>query len=262
MSKVVIILVLLLLVAVGAGAYYMMNKTSEEPIIAPTMGPTLPPTPVDPFPYDISGLSGRYTIESASESEWRDISGMDNHASVDRGTLKVTPTEVSGTPADGVKFPAEVLGTRDVYTLFYVAKYNGTTRKRIFDGTNGNWLSSFHSGKVGIAHHGRWMTPTISIHPGDEWLMGTDSIGLYRSNGRDRVTVEGNENTTAQITINSGQYVQRETSDWAVKEVIFYNRKLSEPEIIKVEKYLKKKYMSSGTENYRIYESDIEGFSL
>jgi hypothetical protein len=263
MSIIVIIIVLLLLVAVGAGAYYVMNQTPEE--VPDIIGPTLPPTPVDPFPYDISGLSGRYTIESASESDWKDISGLENHASVDRGTLKVTPTEVSGTPDDGVKFPVEVFGARDVYTLFYVAKYNGTTRKRIFDGINNNWLSSFNGGKVGVTHHRSWMTPNTSIHPGDEWLMATDSIGLYRTNGRNRVTVDGNEDSTDQITINSGHYSTTsnpQTSDWAVKEVIFYNRKLSEPEIIKVEKYLRDRYMSSGTEYYTIYESGIEGFSL
>jgi hypothetical protein len=264
MSKIVIIIIVLLLLG-AAGAYYyfyVMNKTPEEPTLAPTMGPT---PPLDSFPYNIPGLSGRYTIESASESEWNDISGLGHHASVDRGTLKVTPTEVSGTPADGVKFPVEVLGTRDVYTLFYVAKYNGPQRKRIFDGINNNWLSSFLGGKVGVAHHRNWMTPSVSIHPGDEWLMGTDSIGLYRSNGRNRVTVDGNEHSTDQITINSGQHSTGDTpqtSDWAVKEIIFYNRKLSEPEIINVEKYLKKKYMSSGTENYRIHERGIEGFSF
>jgi hypothetical protein len=39
-----------------------------------------------------------------------------------------------------------------------------------------------------------------------------------------------------------GQYASSQSSDWAVKEVIFYNRILSPGEIEKVETYLFKKY--------------------
>jgi flagellar basal body-associated protein FliL len=56
MSKIVIIIIVLLLLG-AAGAYYyfyVMNKTPEEPTLAPTMGPT---PPLDSFPYNIPGLS-------------------------------------------------------------------------------------------------------------------------------------------------------------------------------------------------------------
>ncbi len=163
---------------------------------------------------------------------------------MDRGALKVSASEVSGTTADGLKFPAAVMGTGNEYTLFYVAKYNGASKGRIFDGTSNNWLSGFWTAKVGVAYHDSWMTQSsTSIHPADQYIQGTDSIGVFRTNGVDRVTVFGNTRTTGQITINSGFGTSRnEASEWAVKEVIIYNLKLLEADILKIEEYLHSMY--------------------
>ena len=225
-------------------------------------------TPVDPFPTSITGLSGRYDVGSATSSVWNDKSSNANHAPVDRGTLKVTSTDVTGTTADGLKFPTTVLGTGSAYTLLYVGKYNGATKGRIFDATNNNWLSTWWSSRVGVAHHDGWMTAYdkgVLPNGSTELVQGTDSMGIYRLNGVGRKTLEhpAVPRNPAQITINSGQFVGGETSDWAMKEVIFYNRVLTLDEIKQVEKYLKDKYMSSGTETYIIGDDkEIEAFSF
>ena len=225
-----------------------------------------PVPPVDPFPTSITGLSGRYDVGSATASVWNDKSSNANNAPVDRGTLKVTATDVTGTKADGLKFPTAVLGTDSAYTLLYVGKYNGETKGRIFDATNNNWLSTWWATRVGVAHHNGWMTAHetgVLPNGSTELVQGTDSMGIYRLNGVDKKTAEPGAAKPTQITINSGQFVAGESSDWAMKEVIFYNRVLTIAEITQVEKYLKDKYMSSGTETYTIGDDkEIEGFTF
>jgi hypothetical protein len=240
------------------------GEEKEDPVV-----PKTPVAPVDPFPTSITGLSGRYDVGSATASAWNDKSSNANNAPVDRGTLKVTATDVTGTPADGLKFPTAVIGTGGAYTLLYVGKYNGATKGRIFDATTNNWLSTWWGKHVGVAHHNGWLTAHESgVLPNGstELVQGTDSMGIYRLNGVDRKTAEPGAAKPAQITINSGQYSGQygdETSDWAMKEVIFYNRVLTTAEITQVEKYLKDKYMSSGTETYTIgNDKEIEAFSF
>tara|TARA_B100000497_G_scaffold61732_1_gene70045 strand:+ start:1028 stop:1813 length:786 start_codon:yes stop_codon:yes gene_type:complete len=251
----------LMVVCSSSLAAVMLMGGEEE-----TPAPAGPSAPTDPFPTSITGLSGRYDVGSATSSTWNDKSSNANHASVDRGTLKVTATDVTGTTADGLKFPTAVLGADSAYTLFYVGKYNGETKARIFDATNNNWLSTWWASRVGVAHHNGWMTASdtgVLPNGSTELVQGTDSMGIYRLNGVDRKTAEPGALKPTQITINSGQTVANEKSDWAMKEVIFYNRVLTLDEIKQVEKYLKDKYMSSGTETYIIDDSkEIEAFSF
>lgn len=153
-----------------------------------------------------------------------------------------------GTTTDGLRFPTSVMDTSSDYTLFHVARYykpSGTpTRKRIFDGVTSNWLSGFHDGKSGVAHHDGWLTQTTDIH-GDNWLISTDQKDLYRSNGIDR-TVSGSGSTSRQLSINYGNSTS-ELSDWAVAEVIVYDRELSMNEYLSIESYLMSKYFRNNT---------------
>jgi hypothetical protein len=114
------------------------------------------------------------------------------------------------------------------------------SRKRIFDGLGNNWLSGFGDGRAGVAFHEGLVTPQqIDLH-GDDWVMSMDQRNMYRSNGTNRTTGVGSQST--QLTINYGQYVATETSDWAVAEVIVFNRELTSSEYISVEGYLNTKY--------------------
>lgn len=153
-----------------------------------------------------------------------------------------------GTTTDGLRFPTSVMDTSSDYTLFHVARYykpSGTpTRKRIFDGVTLNWLSGFHDGNNGVAHHDGWLTQQVNRH-GDNWLISTDQKDLYRSNGVDR-TVSGSGSTSKQLSINYGHFTG-ERSDWAVAEVIVYNRELSSSEYLSIESYLMSKYFRHDT---------------
>ena len=208
--------------------------------------PAAPPAPeVGVFPTDISGLSGRYMVESFDEAtgNWGDMSGKNNHVTDKKGSIEKTDTYVYGSVGEGLKFPKEVLGENDIYTLFWVARYNGAAKKRIFDGADNNWLSGFWNGRTGVAHRdGGWLTSKDNYSGEHAWIQGTDAPNKFRVFGENKVTNAARYATTNQITINMGQWSARETSDWAVKEVIIYDRILTSEEIERVEEYLLTKY--------------------
>ena len=117
------------------------------------------------------------------------------------------------------------------------------TRARIWDGVGGNWLSGFHAGASGVAHHGSWTTTNTSVDVhGNDWVFSTDQRFLYRSNGVTRGSGIGG-GTSEQLSINSGAWAQPST--FAVAEVIVYNRTLSSSEYTSVEDYLNKKYTAT-----------------
>jgi hypothetical protein len=199
---------------------------------------------VGEFPADISGLSGRYDVASFDETsrKWGDISGKGNDVTVRKGNIKKTDTYVYGSTGEGLKFPTEVLGEGGIYTMFWVARYNGAAKLRIFDGTDNNWLSGFHNGSTGVAHHDSWLTHQVDSFGDHAWIQGTDAPNKFRVFGDNLVKNASVYGTTPQITINMGEKSSGQSSDWAVKEVIFYNRMLSPAEIERVEKYLSVTY--------------------
>ena len=148
------------------------------------------------------------------------------------------PAYVYGASTAWMKFPEGILPSA-AYTLFYVARYNGAVRRRIFQGVDTNWLSGFWAGRAGNAYHGDscgWMTGNDNdIHVFD-WVLGTDRSNSFRSNGEDRTT---NPECTVfdRLAINTGVY-SSDTSDFAVQSVLVYNRRLTDAEVISVESWL------------------------
>jgi len=264
---VIVLVILLLVISIGLGVAYSMGlltpkKEEEVPeVVAPTeVEPTevvqevstpieivQPPSPPEPevgaFPDDIPGLSGKYTFDSfdAAQGVWLDESGKGHHITARAGEVKKAGDYIFGGQTDGMKIPLEVLGPNDIYTMFWVARYNGGNRNRIFDGMDKNWLSGFWAGRTGVAHHDGWLTQHgASVHGPHAWIQGTDSPNMFRTFGKNRVTI-AKYGTTPQITINLGTQTG-ERSDWAIKEIIFYNRLLRVEEVEKVEAYLLKKH--------------------
>ena len=186
-----------------------------------------------------SALVGWYKGEDWNGTSWPDSSGSGNNVTEKIGTPQSQGRYVYGVIGDGLRFPSTILPA--TYTLFHVAKYNGETKKRIFDGVNKNWLSGFWNGRTGVAYHEGWLTQTSTpAYPTGEVLVSTDQKGLYRGNGVNlkTTTVAG---TSDRLSINYGYHTQvsrDERSQWAVSEVIVYNRELSLSEIQQVESYL------------------------
>jgi len=149
-----------------------------------------------------------------------------------------------GSPTDGMQFPTTIMDTNTNYTLFHVARYYKPTgppaRLRIFDGVTSNWLSGFVSGQAGVAYHDAYLTATTDLH-GNQWVLSTDQNNLYRSNGTDRTIAGYTNGTSRQLSINNGSSTTQR-SDWAVAEVLVYDRQLTLSEYLSIEAYLAAKY--------------------
>jgi hypothetical protein len=200
---------------------------------------------------DISGLVGWYKGETWTGSRWTDISNAGNHATVIRGTgtinTAIWPTNgmkyLYGSTTAGLQFPTAILPT--TYTLFHVARYNGTSKMRLFDGVGGNFFSGFHGGRSGVAHHnGVWITQIVDSF-GNAWVVSTDQNNMYRGQGTNLTSGTPTGGTSSQLSVNYGAGQSTEPSDWAVAEVMVYNRTLSATEYGIIEAYLMAKWYNT-----------------
>ena len=121
------------------------------------------------------------------------------------------------------------------WTLATIARYNGGSRGRILDSYGYNFLAGFWNGNSGVAHHDGWVTNTTNRF-GDNWVISLDYAFNYRGNGLNYGTAGGGD-YMPHMGINL-----RENSDYEFAEVIFFDRKLSESEILKVEEYFAQTY--------------------
>ena len=182
-----------------------------------------------------SGLVGWYKGEEWNGVSWPDLSGNGNDCTEIKGFIREEARYIYGTTADGLRFPTSILPS--TYTLFHVARYNGPSRNRIFDGVTKNWLSGFWGSQTRVAYHNGWVTNSTrpSTEQVNDVMISTDQRNLFRSNGVDYTTGSGNDYD--HLSINYGNF-NAEASHWAVAEVIVYNRELSLSEIQSVESYL------------------------
>jgi hypothetical protein len=203
-----------------------------------------------------AGLIAHYNADSWTGTQWTDVSGSGNHVTEVGGTTAISvarpvgaPAYVQGASTAWMKFPVGVLPSVQ-YTLFYVARYNGVARRRIFQGISTNWFSGFHEGRAGGAYHGPnvptcfWITPTTpgaflnDLH-GSDWVLGSDRSDSFRSNGVDRTTSTANGcQQFVRLAINQGPFDFNEPSDFAIQSVLVYNVKLSDADVQRVEAWL------------------------
>lgn len=193
-------------------------------------------------PLDISGCVGWYKPEYwDGATTWTDVSNTGNHVTTS-GPISIATIDgaqvLTGTTTSTLLWPVGVLPP--TYTLFHVAKYNGTAKLRIMNGYDQNWLSGFWSGGRGVAYHNGWMTSTSS-NVADTWVLSTDQNALYRANGADFTTGTAGNPSYARLSVNTST-VYSEPSDWAIAEIIIYNSTLSQTDCERMETYLRLKY--------------------
>ena len=197
------------------------------------------------------------TAELLSTSTWMDLSGTGNHVTEVGGTTSIAVARPVGAPAyiygastAWLKFPVGILPSAE-YTLFYVARYNGFVKDRIFNGVNTNWLSGFIISASGIpvaggAQHGDpncgWITQNGYLNPldlhGTDWVLGSDRSNSFRSNGKSR-TVAGASGCAVfdRLAVNTG-FANGRWSDFAIQSVLVYKVKLSDADVQRVEAWL------------------------
>ena len=194
-----------------------------------------------------NGLVAQYDPGSwnGTTKIWVDKSGNGNNTSPAdvRGVITYDTTNgfLYGGPSDGLKFPA--LGTTANYTFIHLAKYYNGAKKRIFQGVTENWASGFYDGKAGVAFHNGYITAPTDLY-GYNWVISSDQRNLYRAQNVDFTSgTAGSPGYPTRIGLNFGAATS-EYSDWAVAEVLIYNRLLTATEMLTVENYLRSKYPS------------------
>jgi len=225
------------------------------------------PPPVDASPppsidiSNIGGLTGRYTAESYSKSQklWKDESGKTNDVRVS-GDMNVSDdkTYVYGGVSEKFTLPEQLFDRQ--YTIFIVSKYNGDSKRRILTSSEGGWFSGHNAGKSGVAYHNNWLTQDADSF-GDSWVLSTDQRNLYRANGR-RLSGYGlDESFPKDVGVN---IVSGQESDFAIAEILVYDKELSQDEYRKVESFLMEKYALSPqrfmkASLFTSYDNDLYG---
>ena len=187
-------------------------------------------------PSSLNSAGTTWTDMSGNGYNWaitnpvgRSTSNNVNGASGNFTCLEGTTSTRSSTIANGFVF-----SSTNNFTFIHVAR-NFSSRFRVWNGTNNNWLSGFHGGNSGVQYHEGWIAPSTDNH-GTNWVVSIDKHNYYRSNGTTRGT-SGNGAYSTAVDLNSS-----EPSSFQIAEVIVYNRALTDSEIATVESYLRTKY--------------------
>jgi len=218
-------------------------------------------------PMKIPSLVGYFTADSFDEraNVWKDKSGNDNHADEVKGEPEVVDEDgikwVRGGKDAGVRFPTTCMSRGKKFTLVHVARYDGQLGGRIFDGVDcaANFLSGYHwawwggtsraqayggshrSGTGWIAHP--YIIPDEqkdNFNVTVEWKHKARYNGIQRSG-----KTNGRAMLPTQMSINWGCATtspNQQQTDWAVAEVLFFNKELDLETAKKLETYLFKKY--------------------
>ena len=87
-----------------------------------------------------------------------------------------------------------------------------------------------------------WVTRNDSNLHGYDWVTGTDRGDSFRSNGVDRTVDPGNGfSVGGRLGINNGTYSPSDacgTSEFAVQQLLVFNRNLSDSEVSRAEAWL------------------------
>ena len=145
------------------------------------------------------------------------------------------PAYVYGASTAWMKFPVGILPA--TFTFVYVARYNGATRNRIFQGVDTNTVLGFYfQGRMLLYNCGSFLSPTPDV-PNSDWIIVSVRSDSLRFGGRDITSNRNNGCTnTAKLAINPTN--QGDWSDFAIQSVLVYNVKLSDADVQRVEAWL------------------------
>ena len=127
----------------------------------------------------------------------------------------------------------------DKYTICSLSRYTGSNRQRILTGSRTNWLHGHWSGKAGVAQYDEWLFKGNRMSA-DEWVLACGTSQTFFLRGKKIATREKQFAGNQAVVINDGAYYTDEKSDWAVAEVITWDRALSDKEMEDASAYLQK----------------------
>ena len=189
-----------------------------------------------------------FTAENYQNNKnWKNIVGVKPNATRWRGTAKVEQhtngkmkfKAIKFGRKDGVRFDEAISTSK--YTLFAVGR-NRRNNGRVIDGTTGNVLHGWWGNRTGVFHQGRWLTHR-NRGSGPAWgVMAATNDGRSYFNGRNTSKTNRKGRTPEQWSINWGQTYRNEWTESDVAEMIFYDKHLTDAEMIKESDRLAKKY--------------------
>ena len=213
-------------------------------------------------------IVGRYNATSLKGNKWNDLSGKGNHITTEKIKGTLTTAEgfkgeyVKGTKDDGFTLPQKFENNH--WSFFAVARYGSEeNQQRIFvsgdtdkvkvgdDEHTRNWLIGHHEGRTGRAYYNTWVTSKDkSVHGIRPWIRITAQHNYFATDGKSRSTdfsfdtaKQIPHNNPKSIGINVGQFMDTESSDWNVYEILVYDTYLDGVDREKVDNYLKEKYI-------------------
>ena len=226
------------------------NPTAKPSSSAPSHEPTAP-TPMPTHSFGKAYAHYTYHSWDASTNTWYDTSGNDFHSNVATGTVAA----VSETASGGLNYLSG--GTSDsiclsdsyiiasTFTICSLSKYTSTgNRNRIIQSSTANWLHGQWNAQSGVAYYEGWQTSYSStVSDAGAWLLfcgQNGGSGYFRANG-ETVAQSTSGRGNQKLCVNTGVYPS-EVSEWAVAEIITWDRALSLNEIIEVEAHLGEKF--------------------
>ena len=154
-----------------------------------------------------------------------------------------------GTTSDSIIF-GDIIKTQ--FTICSVTRYTGGVSERIL--TSGeadrNWLHGHWLGKAGIAFYESWKTTmdVTNVDPITDWVVmcGTNAGSqLTLVNGANKGTATGGQGGV-KLVVNSGRVAPTQNSDFAIAEVMVWDRGLTSEEIYGVSDHLMIKFGVGG----------------
>jgi len=227
--------------------FYLWFIASPPPTPPPSPPPlscervasaTLPANPLSHFTMRTPPL-----LSESGTGTWADVSGTGTAAATLTGSgfaivgetgmhgAQGFASSLQGTTASQISF-GDVI--KEPFTICSVTRYTGTANSdRILQGGSNVWLHGHWNGRLGVAYYTGWRTQYIisQVNPTTDWLLmcGTN-VGQKIANFKD-VTTNAGGVTTNGLWINGGFQAGYWDSDFAVAEIVTWDRALAQSEL-------------------------------
>lgn len=191
---------------------------------------------------DLSGTDGdlvtTWTDKASGHNDM--TTNVGHEPTLATGVLNGHPV-ISFTPSDVLY--NESLSIPDTWTVMVVERFSGATKSRLLKGYTGNWLLGGWGGMYNIAYYEGWVHE--SGPPGDTmWRLyeGTSdgTTGSLYTGGQ-LIAQAGAVSAPQGLSFNIGDF-GNESSDLQVAEIVVFNRKLSDNERMRLERYFHAKW--------------------
>ena len=207
--------------------------------------------------YSTHGMGSDYK-HGEQVGVWSDLSGGERHFDNSSGDPRILHDGIKGRPV--IAFDGnDLLWTSDNfdfltesgYTLLTLARYSGSSNRRVISSRDRNFLFGFHDGRTSRWYAEGWISLAGStdtdwhLHVGKIEAKGGDPAATFRKDGQVVTSGHRGSHNTAfgpGILQVGGYRTNSEMSACEVAEVMIYDRELNDMEILQLEGYVVHKW--------------------